>query len=47
MRIFLRRNGYILKYEIPEMLEMVLTVESDAWKVDEIEDWLRNRVEKL
>jgi death on curing protein len=44
MRIFLRRNGCQLKYEIPEMLEMVLAVESDAWKIDEIENWLRERV---
>jgi len=43
MRIFLRRNGYQLKYKIPEIVEMVLAVESDAWKVDEIENWLRNR----
>ncbi len=27
--------------------DLVSTVESDAWKVDEIDDWLRNRVVKL
>jgi death on curing protein len=44
MRIFLRSNGYDLKFEISEMIEMVLAVESDKWKVDEIESWLRERV---
>jgi death on curing protein len=44
VRIFLRRNGYHLKYEISEMIELVLAVESDAWKVDEIENWLRGKV---
>lgn len=44
MRIFLKQNGFQLKYEVPEMLEMVLAVESDAWKIDEIENWLRDRI---
>jgi death-on-curing protein len=39
-------NGYILKYEISEMIEMVLAVESDAWKIDEIESWLRDKIIK-
>lgn len=47
METFLDLNGFRLKYEIPEILEMVLAVESDAWKVDEIENWLRDRVIKL
>ena len=47
MRIFLLINGCQLNYEIEEMLEMVLAVESDAWKVDEIENWLRNRTNKI
>ena len=47
MRIFLKSNGYQLKFEISEMIEMVLAVESDKWKVDEIENWLRERVEKI
>jgi len=47
MRIFLRLNGYQLNYQIEEMLEIVLAIESDAWKVDEIETWLRNKIKKL
>ena len=47
MLIFLELNGYVLKYEIREMIEMVLAVESDAWKVDEIENRLRSKVEKI
>lgn len=44
--IFLELNGYVIKYEISEMLEMSLAVESNAWKIDEIENWLRMRIEK-
>ncbi len=47
MRIFLKSNGYQLKFEVSEMIEMVLAVESDKWKVDEIENWLRERVERI
>ena len=45
MRIFLRVNGYDLVYEIEDVVEMVLAVEADIWKVNEIENWLRGRVE--
>jgi death on curing protein len=47
MRFFLLTNGFELEYEIEDMLTMVLSVESDAWKVDEIEDWLRPRVKRI
>lgn len=47
MRIFLLANGYQLNYKVAEMLEMVLAVESDRWKIDEIENWLRQRVEHV
>ncbi len=47
MRVFLILNGYNLNYQIEDMVEMVLAVESDQWKVDEIENWLRQRVIKL
>lgn len=47
MRIFLMLNYFDLEYKIEEMLEMVLAVEADKWKVDEIENWLRPRVKKL
>ena len=46
MRVFLMLNGFNLKYEIEDMLEMVLAVEANKWKVDEIENWLRSRVEQ-
>lgn len=45
--IFLELNGYLLDYRISEMLEMVLAVESDKWKVDEIENWLREKVREI
>lgn len=44
---FLYRNGYDLVSTIDENIELVLAVESDKWKVDEIENWLRPRVRKL
>ncbi len=46
-RIFLLANDYQLNYKIEEMLEMVLAVEADAWKVDEIESWLRDNFKKI
>ncbi|MEO6588159.1 MAG: type II toxin-antitoxin system death-on-curing family toxin [Pyrinomonadaceae bacterium] len=44
---FLELNECSLEYKVNEMLEMVLAVESDAWKVDEIENWLRSRVKEI
>ena len=45
--IFLEMNGFELIATDEETYEMVLKVESDAWKVDEIENWLREKVEKI
>lgn len=45
--VFLELNDYFLEYEINEIIELVLAVESDVWKVDEIENWLRNKVREL
>ncbi len=47
MRIFLKSNGYDLIYKFEDIIETVLKVEAGEWKVDEIENWLRKRVEKL
>ena len=47
MRRFLEINGYSKNWTIAEQIELVLAVESDKWKVDKIEFWLRNRVEKI
>jgi death-on-curing protein len=44
---FLYRNGYDLISTVDENIELVLAVESDAWKVDEIENWLRDKVKKI
>jgi death on curing protein len=44
---FLEQNGYRRNWTNAEQIQLVLAVESDAWKVDEIEDWLRNRVVKV
>ena len=46
MRRFLELNGYQKTWTVPEQIELVLAVESDKWKVDEIENWLRPRVRK-
>lgn len=45
--IFLEMNGLFLDRGLADILEMVLAVESDAWKVDEIENWLRLRIKKI
>jgi death-on-curing protein len=47
MAIFLERNSFELTATDEETYEMVLKVESDVWKVDEIENWLRGKVKKL
>lgn len=46
MEAFLELNGYKVEYLRGEIIELVLAVESDKWKVDEIEAWLRPRVKK-
>ena len=45
--LFLKRNGWKLETTTPEIVEMVLAVEADKWKVDEIENWLRLRVREM
>ena len=45
--LFLKRNGWKLKATTSEIVEMVLAIESDKWNVDEIENWLKTRVEKI
>lgn len=44
MRRFLETNGYQKNWTTAEQIELVLAVESDEWKVNEIENWLRSRV---
>ncbi len=47
LRRFLELNGYQKTWTISEQIELVLAVEADKWKVDEIENWLRTRVRKI
>ncbi|MEK7724072.1 MAG: type II toxin-antitoxin system death-on-curing family toxin [Acidobacteriota bacterium] len=47
METFLEMNGFELIAENAEIVEMVLAVESDKWKVDELENWLKDRVKKI
>lgn len=44
---FLKRNGLKLASPVNELVAMVLSVEAGAWKVDEIEAWLRGHVAEL
>jgi len=46
LRRFLEINGYRKTWTLAEQIEMILAVESDAWKVDEIENWLSARVKR-
>lgn len=43
---FLYRNGYDLNTTLSEIIELSLNIEADIWKVDEIEDWLREKMVK-
>jgi death-on-curing protein len=45
LRRFLELNGYRKNWTNAEQIELALSVEADTWKVDEIEHWLRERVE--
>lgn len=47
IRRFLEINGYQKTWTTAEQIELVLAVESDKWKVDEIENWLRPRTRKI
>ncbi len=47
MEEFLFRNGFELIAISNDLYEMSLAVESNAWKVDDIENWLRKKVNKL
>jgi death-on-curing protein len=44
MEEFLFRNRRELTATSKDLLEMSLAVESDRWKVDEIEKWLRSKI---
>jgi len=47
MRRFLEINGYRKNWTIAEQIELALAVEADRWKIDEIESWIRSKVEKM
>ena len=44
---FLEINGYRKNWTVSEQIELVLAVEADVWKMDEIETWLRERIVKI
>lgn len=44
---FLKRNGFALAAATAETLEMVFAIEADQWKVDEIENWLRQHTTQI
>lgn len=43
---FLFRNGFEVTVTQEEIVEMVLAVEADKWKVDELENWLSKKIGK-
>lgn len=47
MEEFLFRNSLELTATSKDLYEMSLVVESDALKVDEIENWLRDKVRRI
>lgn len=44
---FLKRNGWRIRTSTSNLIEMVLAVEADVWKVDEIENWLREKIIRM
>jgi death on curing protein len=44
---FLYRNGFDLVSTTDENIELVLAIESNDWKIDEIENWLRSKAKKV
>jgi death on curing protein len=44
---FLYRNGFEIRCVVSEIVELVLAIESDKFKVDEIENFLREKVIKI
>jgi death on curing protein len=44
---FLYRNGFDLVSTLAENIELVLAIESDDWKIAEIENWLRSKAKKV
>lgn len=45
--LFLKRNSYKIVALTSEIIEFCLQIESDALKIDEIENWLRSRIRKI
>ncbi len=44
---FLEINGFQATWTLEEVMQLGRNVDTDAWKVDEIENWLRDKVETL
>ncbi len=44
---FLLRNGFEMTATSKDLYEMSLAVESDKWKIDEIESWLRKCAKEI
>lgn len=42
---FLKRNGFELDCKLPEILELVLSIEADQWDVTQITDWMRQHTQ--
>ncbi|HEX4951670.1 MAG TPA: type II toxin-antitoxin system death-on-curing family toxin [Blastocatellia bacterium] len=44
---FLFRNGWLMSYTHPEIVELSLAIESDFFGVDEIEAWYQQRASQI
>lgn len=45
--LFLNRNGFEVTASIAELIELVLAVEADRWRIDEIETWMRRHSKRV
>ncbi len=44
MEVFLETNGISYEFSDDEIIELALDVEADRYLVDDIETWLRKRI---
>ena len=44
---FLETNGFQTNWKLDEIMRLGRNVDKDVWKVDEIENWLRSKINQI
>ncbi len=47
VEVFLQDNGREIEATVDEVIELVFSIESGLWEVEEIENWLRRHTKKV